>query len=48
MFCRSIYTAARTLSTDNSNINGLVPTATLEEDEEQDELDPNELYQIQI
>jgi len=37
---RSIYTAARTLSTDNSN--GIVPTATLEGDEEQQEVDQNE------
>jgi len=39
---RSVYTAARTLSTDNSNMNGIVQTATVEEDEEQEELDPNE------
>jgi hypothetical protein len=39
-FCRSIYTAARTLSTDNSN--GIVPTATLEEDEDQQETYQNE------
>ncbi len=38
---RSIYTAARTLSTDNSN--GIVPTGTLEEeDEEQQDFDQNE------
>jgi hypothetical protein len=39
---RSIYTAARTLSTDNSNGNGIVATGTLEEeDEEQEDLDQN-------
>ncbi|UJR27743.1 hypothetical protein I4U23_009018 [Adineta vaga] len=39
---QSVYTAARTLSTDNSNINGPGQGATLEEDEEQDDLDGNE------
>jgi hypothetical protein len=40
---RSIYTAARTLSTDNSNGNGNIPTGTLEEeDEEQQEFDQND------
>jgi hypothetical protein len=41
---RSIYTAARTLSTDNSNGNGIAPTGTLEEEDEeqQQELDQND------
>lgn len=39
LYCRSIYTAARTLSTENSNGNGHVPTGTLEGDDEQQDSD---------
>lgn len=41
LYCRSIYTAARTLSTDNSNGNGNVPTGTLEDDDDQPDIDHN-------
>ena len=45
LLCRSIYTAARTLSTDNSNGNGIAPTGTVEEeDEEQPDFDPNDPF----
>ena len=37
-----MYTAARTLSTDNSNVNTHGQAVTFEEDEEQDDLESNE------
>ncbi|CAF1078355.1 unnamed protein product [Adineta steineri] len=39
---QSVYTAARTLSTENSNATALVRTATVEEDDEQEDLDQSE------
>ncbi|CAF0735296.1 unnamed protein product [Rotaria sordida] len=41
---QSVYTAARTLSTDNSTGHGMAQTTTLEEDEEQQDLDQNDPY----
>ncbi|CAF3432647.1 unnamed protein product [Rotaria sp. Silwood1] len=41
---QSVYTAARTLSTDNSTGHGMAQTATLEEDEEQQDFDQNEPF----
>ncbi|CAF4253930.1 unnamed protein product [Rotaria socialis] len=41
---QSVYTAARTLSTDNSNGHGMAQTATLEEDEEQQDFEQNEQF----
>ncbi|CAF2606938.1 unnamed protein product [Rotaria sp. Silwood2] len=41
---QSVYTAARTLSTDNSNGHGIAQIATLEGDEEQQDFDQNEPF----
>ncbi|CAF1199278.1 unnamed protein product [Rotaria magnacalcarata] len=41
---QSVYTAARTLSTDNSTGHGMAQTATLEEDEEQQDEEQNEPF----
>ena len=44
---RSVYTAARTLSTENSNVQGPAQTGTLDEDDDQQQqtsmdIDPND------
>lgn len=43
---RSVYTAARTLSTENSNVQGPAQTGTMDEDDDQQQtstdIDPND------